>query len=142
MSELRSVDEPAGIDYNSARYVLTAPREVLFHAIERRVDAMMAAGWLDEAAALQRRGLSTSDQSMQAIGYRHLLEHLDGQRDLGETVRLIKRDTRRYAKRQITWLRKERGYAWLAAGNESQRRASIAVICGGAQRLVREKDER
>jgi len=75
------------------------------------------------------------------IGYRHLLEHLDGRRGLAQTVHLIKRDTRRFAKRQMTWLRRESGFAWLAPANEFQRRASIAVMSQGAQRLMRGEDD-
>jgi len=138
---VQAVDEAPSIDYNTARYVLTAPRDVLFDSIEGRVDGMMAAGWLDEMAALRERGLATSHQSMQAIGYRHLLEHLDGRRDLAQTVHLIKRDTRRFAKRQMTWLRRESGFAWLAPANQFQRRASIAVMSQGAQRLMRGEDD-
>ena len=141
ISAVQAVDEAPSIDYNTARYVLTAPRDVLFDSIEGRVDGMMAAGWLDEMAALRERGLATSHQSMQAIGYRHLLEHLDGRRDLAQTVHLIKRDTRRFAKRQMTWLRRESGFAWLAPANEFQRRASIAVMSQGAQRLMRGEDD-
>lgn len=142
MSAVQSVDEAPAVDYNTVRYVLTAPRHVLFHRIERRVDDMMAAGWLEEVAALRERGLCTSDQSMQAIGYRHLLEHLDGRRDLAETVGLIKRDTRRYAKRQITWLRRESDFAWLAPADEDERRACLAVVTEGVQRLLRGEDHR
>jgi len=138
ISDLQRVDEAPPVDYNTARYVLTAPRAQLFDRIERRVDAMVAAGWLEEVAALRERGLSISQQSMQAIGYRHLLEHLDGERGLDETVDLIKRDTRRYAKRQITWLRRERQYAWFAPGNQFQRRAVERVMAARAQGLLRQ----
>jgi tRNA dimethylallyltransferase len=142
MSAVQSVDEAPAVSYNTVRYVLTAPRPVLFHRIERRVDGMMVGGWLEEAAALRERGLSTSDQSMQAIGYRHLLEHLDGQWELAETVSLIKRDTRRFARRQMTWLRRESGFAWLAPAEEVQRRASLAVVTAGAQRLLMGENQR
>jgi tRNA A37 N6-isopentenylltransferase MiaA len=76
---------------------------LLYEAIERRVDGMLEAGWLHEVRALQQRGCTTDDQAMQAIGYRHLLAHLQDDTGLEETVRLIKRDTRRFAKRQLTW---------------------------------------
>ena len=72
---------------------------------------------------------------MQAIGYRRLREHLDGERDLDETVRLIKRDTRRFAKRQITWLRGSGGYRWLSPAGEAAERACVATIVTQANRI-------
>jgi len=131
----RPVDAADAPEYNCAKYVLTAPRQLLFDRIERRVERMMAAGWLDEVRSLVADGVTARAQSMQAIGYRHLLEYLGGKRDLDETVQLIKRDTRRYAKRQMTWLRGDHGYRWLAIGGERQRRACTVIIVRAAQRL-------
>ena len=131
----RAVDAPAAPEYNCAKYVLTAPRELLFARIERRVDAMMDAGWLDEVRALLASGVTAQSQSMQAIGYRHLLQHLSGERGLEETVELIKRDTRRYAKRQMTWLRGGQGYRWLAVGSAGQRQACTGAVATAALRL-------
>jgi len=104
-SEVRRIDETPTVNYNSTCFVLTRPRPTLYEAIEERVDGMLAAGWLEEVRALQQRGCTAADQAMQAIGYRHLLAHLQGEAGFEETVRLIKRDTRRFAKRQITWFR-------------------------------------
>jgi len=134
------VDAAGAPEYNCAQYVLTAPRQLLFERIERRVERMMAAGWLDEVRALMAQGVAAQAQSMQAIGYRHLLQHLNGERDLDETVRLIKRDTRRYAKRQMTWLRGGDEYRWLAIGSERQRGACIGIIARAAQHLSRMGD--
>lgn len=132
----RAVDAPAVPDYNCAKYVLTAPRELLFTRIERRVDAMMDAGWLAEVQRLLAAGVTAASQSMQAIGYRHLLQHLAGERGLEETVALIKRDTRRYAKRQMTWLRGDRGYRWLSIADEATQRACTEMITTAAVRLL------
>lgn len=104
-SELRRIDETPTVNYNSTCFVVTRPRPLLYQAIEARVDEMLAAGWLEEVRTLQQRGCTPADQAMQAIGYRHLLAHLQGEAGLEETVRLIKRDTRRFAKRQMTWFR-------------------------------------
>jgi len=135
MSAQRHVDADSAAEYNCAKYVLTAPREFLFDRIERRVERMIRAGWLDEVRDLVASGVTRHSQSMQAIGYRHLLEHLDGKRDLAETVGLIERDTRRYAKRQMTWLRGSEGYRWLSMGSDRQRHACTAVIVTTARRL-------
>ncbi len=108
-SELARVDEGRRVIYNATTFVLTCPRTLLYRRTDQRVDEMLSAGWLDEVRALRSSGLSLQHQSMQAIGYRHLLLHLEHGSDLIETVRLIKRDTRRYAKRQLTWFRREPG---------------------------------
>jgi len=138
MSALQSVDPSPPFKYNLAQYVLAAPRAVLSERIDSRVDRMVMAGWLDEVAHLQARGITGRHQSMQAIGYRHLMAYLDGQPpdDLGEVVALIKRDTRRYAKRQMTWLRAEAGYQWLAPGDPGQFNACIAIMRAAAHRLL------
>ena len=135
ISAQQHVDDGAGIVYNCAKYVLTSPRERLFERIEHRVDLMMEAGWLDEVRDLAAQRVPPEAQSMQAIGYRHLLEHLAGERDLDETIRLIKRDTRHYAKRQMTWLRGGERYRWLALGSNLQRRACTDSIVRDARRL-------
>lgn len=135
ISAQQDVDADSHIHYNCAKYVLTAPRQMLFDRIERRVDRMMQGGWVEEVRRLVASGVTSDCQSMQAIGYRHLLEHLAGEHDLDETVRLIKRDTRRYAKRQMTWLRGDEGYRWLAAGSSTQREACTQMLVQVAERL-------
>lgn len=111
-SRLARVDEGAKVHYNAATFVLTCPRELLYERIEGRVDAMMAAGWVEEVARLRERGLTLQHQAMQAIGYRHLYVFLEQQGDLGQTVEIIKRETRRFAKRQLTWFRRD-NMRWL-----------------------------
>lgn len=135
ISEQQHVDAAAGIVYNCAKFVLTVPRERLFDRIDRRVDLMMQDGWLEEVRNLAASGVPPDAQSMQAIGYRHLLEHLDERLDFDEVIRLIKRDTRHYAKRQMTWLRGSDDYRWLAAGSDLQRRACVEMILREARRI-------
>jgi tRNA dimethylallyltransferase len=86
-------------------FVLTRPKEELAERIEQRVEAMFALGLVDEVRQLaaQPRGLSRT--ASQAVGYREVLEHLAGERDLGATVELVKLRTRQFAKRQMTWFR-------------------------------------
>jgi tRNA dimethylallyltransferase len=138
ISQLASVDRSPELQYNAAQYVLAAPRQMLLRRIDSRVDAMMAAGWLDEVKTLRDCGVTAEHQCMQAIGYRHLMAHLDGREpgDLDEMVGLIKRDTRRYAKRQLTWLRADEGFVWLAPGSDSQRAAALAIMLAGARRIT------
>jgi tRNA dimethylallyltransferase len=86
--------------------VLELPRDVLYDRINRRVDTMLAAGWLDEVRRLRALPRPLSREARQALGYRELLAHLDGTGPAwDETVELIRTHTRQFAKRQLTWLR-------------------------------------
>src|SRR5262249_25113971 len=86
--------------------VLELPREVLYDRINRRVDLMLAAGWLDEVRGLRGLPRPLSREARQALGYRELLTHLDGTGPgWEETVELIRTHTRQFAKRQLTWFR-------------------------------------
>lgn len=91
--------------YNFAYYVLNDDREVLYDRINKRVDLMFDEGLVDEVKSL---GLDHSNQSMQGIGYKEVLEYLDGNLSLDETKELIKKNTRHFAKRQLTWFRHEK----------------------------------
>ncbi|MEW6184661.1 MAG: tRNA (adenosine(37)-N6)-dimethylallyltransferase MiaA [Thermodesulfobacteriota bacterium] len=93
---------------------ITREREALYRRINERTEAMMAAGFLGEVRGLLEKGFSPQLKSMQSLGYRHLVEVLKGERELSAAVELIKRDTRRYAKRQMTWLRKEDNLHWFS----------------------------
>ena len=88
-----------------ARVVLSPDREALYQQCEARFNAMLEAGGLDEAARLAARGLSDALPVMKALGVRELLEHLNGALTFDEAVALAKRNTRRFAKRQMTWFR-------------------------------------
>ncbi len=94
---------------------LTMDRADLFERIEARVEAMMAEGLLDEVSALLERGFSPDLPSMRGLGYRHMVKVLRGEWDREEGIRLLKRDTRRYAKRQWTWFRHQEDVAWFDA---------------------------
>ncbi len=86
-------------------YSLTPERQDLYEVINRRVDEMMAAGWLDEVQKLSAEGREKDIRRSRVIGYAELLDHLAGRMSLPEAIALIKQSTRRYAKRQYTWLR-------------------------------------
>ena len=99
--------------YNFAYFVLTDDRKALYERIDRRVDEMMEQGLLEEVRALKDRGIARDSVSMQGLGYKELLAYLDGELLLEEAVRIIKRDTRHFAKRQLTWFRRERDVIWI-----------------------------
>ena len=99
--------------YHFLYYVICSDRKNLYERIDRRVDAMMADGLLGEVQALKKRGVKRGMTSMQGLGYKEILDYLDGTCSLEEAVYVLKRDTRHFAKRQITWFRREREVRWL-----------------------------
>ena len=99
--------------YDFCYFVLTDDRDVLYEKIEKRVDLMMEEGLLDEVRALKNMGYHKRMVSMQGLGYKELLDYLDGNGTLDEAVSKIKRDTRHFAKRQLTWFHRERDVIWI-----------------------------
>ena len=94
--------------YDFSYFVLNDDRNVLYHNIDLRVDKMITDGLVDEVAGLKAMGLKKTDVSMQGLGYKEILSYLDDEIDLERAIYLIKRDTRHFAKRQLTWFRRER----------------------------------
>lgn len=99
----------------SLRIGLTLPRAILYDRITVRVDRMLRRGWLDEVRRLLHSGLEPELPAFQAIGYRQLVRHLRGEGSLDAAVEELIRQTRRYAKRQETWFRKEPDVTWFQA---------------------------
>jgi len=99
--------------WNFAYFVLTDDREEIYRRIDARVGQMMDEGLVEEVRRLKDRGLTEDFTSMHGLGYREMLHYLDGETDLEETVRLIRRNTRHFAKRQLTWFRRERDVTWI-----------------------------
>jgi tRNA dimethylallyltransferase len=93
---------------------LELPREQLYARIDRRVDAMVAAGLLEETHMLIDRGYDPALKAMQSLGYRHMVDFIRGKLTWEETLRTLKRDHRRYAKRQLTWFNAVEGTHWLS----------------------------
>ncbi len=100
--------------YEALKICLFSSREVLYDRINRRVDLMVEEGLLDEVRGLLAKGYHGGLKSMGSIGYRHMVAHLEGGVPWEETIRLLKRDTRRFAKRQLTWFRADPQMVWLA----------------------------
>ena len=99
--------------YDLHFFVLNDDRAVLYDRIDRRVDFMMAEGLYDEVMYLRQMGLTRDMVSMQGLGYKEMLDCMDGKYDLDEAVRILKRDSRHYAKRQITWFKREKDAVWI-----------------------------
>lgn len=111
-------DQAAGFSrhkpfYEHVTYVLTMDRARLYGRIDRRVDIMMREGLLDEVKELLDSGAREALTSMQAIGYKELIAYLDGECSLSDAVALIKQRSRRYAKRQISWCRRDDRTRWI-----------------------------
>ena len=99
--------------YNHAYFVLTDKRERLYERIDKRVDIMLENGLLEEVKKLKEMGYHKKMVSMQGLGYKEILNYLDGIYSLEEAVYILKRETRHFAKRQLTWFRRERNVLWL-----------------------------
>lgn len=99
--------------YNFAYFVLVDEREKIYESINQRVDEMIASGLIDEVFKLRANGLKRKMVSMQGLGYKEILAYLDGEMSKEDAIILLKRDTRRFAKRQMTWFRREREVIWL-----------------------------
>ena len=99
--------------YQSAYFVLNDERAHLYDRIDLRVDQMMTEGLVKEVKMLKERGYSRDMVSMQGLGYKEILAYLEGEMSLEEAVYVIKRDTRHFAKRQITGFKRERDVIWL-----------------------------
>jgi tRNA dimethylallyltransferase len=102
-------------DFHLLRIGLQLERKELYRRIEERVDRMFERGIVAEVHGLLASGVKESAPPFRALGYRHVLAHLEGKLSLEEARRLTKQDTRHYAKRQISWFRKMAGVTWLAA---------------------------
>lgn len=99
--------------YNLSYFVLNAPRELLYERIEKRIDEMIEEGLLKEVIALKEKGYHRGMVSMQGLGYKEILAYLDGEMSFEEAIRILKRDTRHFAKRQLTWFRREQDVVWV-----------------------------
>ena len=117
--EQKQKESPYAFGY----FVLNRNRALLYQRIDLRVDQMIEKGLLDEIMRLKEMGYDRSYVSMQGIGYKELLSHLDGEISLEEAVDQIKKDTRHFAKRQITWFKREKDVTWLDLDTLSEREA-------------------
>ena len=103
--------------YNAVEFIIDRERCELYDRINRRVDIMMNEGLTDEVNMLIGRGYSPELNSMQGIGYKELIAYFDGKSTLDEAVDAIKQNSRRYAKRQLTWFRRNENIHWLSPDN-------------------------
>ncbi len=113
ISEHNETERQKESPYNYAYFVLTDDRSIMYEKIDRRVDIMVENGLVQEVEALKAKGYKRTDVAMQGLGYKEILDYLDGKISLEEAVYIIKRDTRHFAKRQMTWFRREKDVLFL-----------------------------
>ena len=115
-------------NYDVYYYVLTMNREKLYERINKRVDIMIEKGLLDECIKLKEMGYTSDIQSMQGIGYKEILYHLEGKISLDEAINMIKQGSRNYAKRQLTWFRRDTRCVFIDKDKMSDNEILIKVI--------------
>ena len=119
--------------YRLAYFVLNMPRELLYKRIDLRVDQMLEEGLLEEVKDLQKEGCCRGMVSMQGLGYKEILDYLEEKYSMEEAVRILKRDTRHFAKRQLTWFRREQEVTWVDKEKfdyeENQILAFMLAVC-------------
>lgn len=111
--------------YNYAYFVLNRDRDTLYKAINQRVDIMIEDGLVDEVRRLMNMGYNKNLVSMQGLGYKEIIDYLEGSCSLDEAIEILKRDTRHYAKRQLTWFRREKDIIWV---NKDEYRDEADII--------------
>lgn len=116
--------------YEAMIWAIEVDRETLYERINARVDSMMSDGLLDEVKLLVDAGLTTDMTAGQAIGYKELIDYLEGRAELPDAVETIKARTRRYAKRQLSWLRRDGRARWVNIQGRSVEGAADSIIEG------------
>ncbi len=122
ISRLQEESRKQGTRYDARLVVLTRDRRELFERINERVEKMFQEGFIEEVKRLLDMGYSADDPGLHALGYREIIAYLNNKKSLEETKSSIKRDTRRYAKRQITWFKGMKDGVWinLSSGADEQ----------------------
>ncbi len=114
ISEHNEQERAKSSPYDFCYFVLNDEREQLYERINLRIDQMLAEGLVDEVKNLKEKGFTKDMVSMQGLGYKEILDYLNGNCTLEEAVYILKRDTRHFAKRQLTWFRRERDVIWVS----------------------------
>lgn len=119
---------PEREDISATLVILHRDRQELYENINRRVDKMMEQGLLDEVKAFYEQGLDEQYQSMKAIGYLQVIKHFKDEYDYDEMVEKIKQETRRYAKRQITWFKRYKNAHWFNLSEMSKNEVQNEIV--------------
>ena len=125
ISEHNETERTKESPYDFCYFVLTDDRKLLYDRINLRVDQMVQDGLLQEVQSLKERGYTKDMVSMQGLGYKEILDYLDGDCTLEEAIYILKRDTRHFAKRQLTWFRRERDVIWIDKSQYDHNEAKV-----------------
>lgn len=139
LSEHNKSERQKNSPYLFRYYVLNEPRELLYQRIEKRVDLMLEEGLVAEVEALKERGYTRDMVSMQGLGYKEILDYLCGLCTLEEAVETIKKETRHFAKRQLTWFRREKEVTWIEKGDFEDAQALLDFLMGDFNRYIGKK---
>lgn len=129
ISEYSNTEDIFNIPYNLYYFVLNMNREILYDRINYRVDLMLKNGLIEEVIKLKEMGYTSDMQSMKGIGYKEILYYLDGKITLQEAVEMIKQGSRNYAKRQLTWFRKDDRVQWINKDDFNDEDEIVEYIC-------------
>jgi len=127
ISELHSVQETI-IPFTVVQFGLEWDRRILYQRIEHRIDEMIKHGLVDEVQALISKGYSRTLNALNTVGYNEVFQFLEGTLTREEMVRLIKQNTRRYAKRQMTWFRADKRIRWISVNEETNWNEIAALV--------------
>jgi len=139
ISEHNEAQKQKESPYNFAYFVLNDDRSLVYERIDKRVDIMLKQGLIEEVNALLAEGVSPATVSMQGLGYKEIVAYLNGECTLDDAVYILKRDTRHFAKRQITWFKREEDVIWL---NRPDFDRSDEKILAQMLRVIDEKEMR
>lgn len=137
ISEHNTEQREKSSPYQFVYFVLQDERAKLYKRIEARIDEMLQDGLIEEVTALKEMGLKRGMVSMQGLGYKEILAYLDGECTLEEAVEILKRDTRHFAKRQITWFKREEEVIWIDKGKFAYQEEQILEAM---LQILREKE--
>lgn len=112
ISEHNKTERQKKSPYDAKYFALTDEREKIYENIEKRIDKMLEMGLVTEVKALIETGISRTGTAMQGLGYKEIAAYLNGEMSFEEAIYVLKRDTRHFAKRQLTWLRREKNVIW------------------------------
>lgn len=135
LSELQKNKQPQP-DFSTLRFALNSPRPLLYERINQRVLEMIRLGLVDEVKKLLDMGYSPDLNSLNTVGYKEIIQHLKGELTLKDAVALIQRNTRRYAKRQLTWFRADQELCWIEIGDKDELEKACRQIVAHYQKAT------
>ena len=114
--------------YHTVYLGLNLPRDILYGRINHRVDQMIAAGLEQETRQALAQGVARDALSMTSLGYRQMVQYINGEISLERAVELIKRDTRHFAKRQLTWFRRDPNIRWVEKQGKTEQQVEAELL--------------